>query len=157
MMYFWTWQWLNQICCCCCSVAKSYPLLPHGLQHTRPTPLSPGVCSDSCPLSQWCYLTFSSSAIPFSFCIQSFSGSVSFPMSQLFTSGGQRIRALASVLPMNIQDWFPFRLTGLFPMQSKRLLRVFSNTTIGKHQFFGGTQPSLWANSHILTWLLEKP
>ena len=152
------WQWLNQTCCCCCSVAKSYSLLLHGLQHARLfcTPLSPGVCSDSCPLSQWCHQTTSSFVVPFS-CLQSFPRSVSFRLSQLFASGGQRIRASASVLPVNIQAWFLFRLTGLISMQSTRPSRVFSNITIWKHQFLGGTQRSLWANCHILTWLLEKP
>ena len=131
---------------------------PHGLQHTRlscPSP-SPGACSNSCPLSQWCHPTISSSLIPFS-CHQSFPASGSFLMSQPFTSGGQSIGALASasVLPMNIQDWFPLELTGLI-LQSKGPSRVFSNTTVQKHQFFG-SQPSLWSSSHIHTWLLEKP
>ena len=94
---------------CCCSVAKSYPTLrPHGLQHARLPcpPLSPGVCSNSCLLSQWWYPTISSSIAPFSSCLQSFPASGSFPMSQLFASGGQSIGASASVLPMNIQDAF---------------------------------------------------
>ena len=115
-------------------------------------------CSNSCPLSQWCYPTISSSAALFSFCLQSFPASGSFPMSWLFTSGGQSIgvSALASVLPMNIQDWFPLGGTGWISLQSKGLSRVFSNTTVQKHQFFG-TQPSLQSTSHIHTWLLEKP
>ena len=115
--------------------------------------LSPRVCSSSCPLSWWCYLTISSSATLFSFCLQSFPASGYFPLSQLFASGGQSIGAStsASVLPMNIQDWLPLGLTALI---SKGLSRVFSSTTIGKHQFFGA--PSLWSNSHIGTWLLEK-
>ena len=94
-------------------------LWPHGLQHDRlPCPsLSPGVCSNSCPLSWWCYLTISSSATLFSFCLQSFPASGSFTMSQLFTSGGQSIGASASVLPMNIQNWFPLGLTGLIILQ----------------------------------------
>ena len=112
---------------------------PHGLQHSRlPCPsLSPGVHSNSCPLSQWCHPTISSSVAPFSFS-QSFPASGSFPMSQLFTSGGQSIGAStsASVLPMNIQDWFPLGLAGLISLQSKGLSRVFSNTTVQKHQFF---------------------
>ena len=114
-------------------------LKPHGLQHARLLcpPLSPRVCSDSCLLSRWCYLTISSSATPFSSCRQSFWASGSFPMSQLFTSGGQSIgaSASASVLPMNIQSWFPLGLTGLIPLQSKGLSRVFSSTTVWKYQF----------------------
>ena len=138
----------------------SYSLWPHGLQHARllcPPP-SPIVCSNSSPLSQWCYLTISSSATPFSFCLQSFPALWSFSMSWLFTSGGQSIRASAStsVLLMNIQDWFPLGLTGLISLQSKGLSRVFSNTTVQKHQFFS-TQPCLWSSSHIHTWPLEKP
>ena len=138
---------------CCGSVAKSCLTLcdPHGPQHTRlPCPsLSPGVCSNSCPLSQWCHPTISSSATFFSSCPQSFPAG-SFPMSQLFTSGDQSTGAWssASVLPMNIQDWFSLGLTGLISLQSKGLSRVFSSTTVRRHQFFG-TQPSLWSNSHI--------
>ena len=132
----------------------------HGLQQTRllcPS-LFPGVYSNSCPLIQWCHPTISSSATPFSSCPQPFPASRSFPVSQLFTSSGQRIgaSASASVLPMNIQRWFPLRLTGWISLQSKGLSRVFSNTTVQKHQFFGA-QPSLWFNSQINTWLLEKP
>ena len=89
-------------------------------------------------------------------CPQSIPASRSFPMSRLFTSGGQCIGASASALPMNIQDWFPLGLTGLISLLSKGLSRVFSNTTVQKHQFFSA-QPSLWFNSHICTWLLEKP
>ena len=132
----------------------------HGLHHTRlPCPsLSPTVCSDSCPLSQWCYPTISSSVIPFSSCLQCFPASGPFPMSWFFASGGQSTgaSASASVLPMNIQDWFPLRLIGLISLQSKGLSRVFSNTTIQKHQFIS-TQLSLQSNSHIHTWPLEKP
>ena len=115
------------------------------------------VCSDSCSLSQWCYLTISSFATPFSFCLQSFLASESFPMSQLFASGSQSIAAsaLASVLPVSIQGWFPLVLTSLISLLSNRLSRIFSST-IWKHQFFGA-QPSLWSNSHIHTGLLEKP
>ena len=118
----------------------------------------PRACSNSCTLSQWCHLTISSSVVPFSSCLQSFPASGSFPMSQFFTSDGQSIRvsASASVLPMNIQDWFPLGWTGWLSLQSKGLLRVFSNTTVRKHQFFSA-QLSLWSNSHIHTWLLEKP
>ena len=127
-------------------------LQSHGLQHARlpcPSP-TPGACSNSCPLSWWYHPTISSSVVPFSSCLQSFPGSGSFPVSQLFASGGHNIRALvsASVLSMNIQGWFPLGLTGLISLQSKGLSRVFSNTTVQKHQFFG-TQPSLWSNSHI--------
>ena len=110
------------------------------------------------PLSQWCYLTISSSAVLFSFCLQSFPASGSFPMSRFFPSDGQRIVALASAsgFPINIQDSFPLGLTGLISLQSKGLSGVLSRTTIWRHQFFG-TQPSLWSNSHIHTWLLKKP
>ena len=96
--------------------------------------------------------------VPFSSCLQSFPASGSFPMSPLFASGGQNIgaSASASVLPMNIQDWFPLGLTGLISLQSKWLSRVFSSTTIRRHQFFK-VQPSSWSNSHIHTWLLGKP
>ena len=122
------------------------------LQHTRlpcPSP-TPRDCSNSRPLSWWCHPTISSSVIPFSSRLQSFPASASFPMSQFFSSVGQSIRvsASSSVLPINIQDWFPLGLTGLISLQSKGLSRVFSNTTVQKHQFFG-TQLSLWFNSHI--------
>ena len=134
-------------------------LQPNGLQHTRlPCPLlSSETCSNSCPLCQWCHLIISSSVVPFSSCSQSFPASGSFPRSQLFTSGGQSIRASASaeVLPVNIQGWFPLGLTGLISLQSKGLSRVFSSTIVQKHQFFGA-QPSLRSNSHIHTGLLEK-
>ena len=119
--------------------------------------LSPGVCSDSCPLSRWCYLIISSSVAPFSSCPQSFPASGSFPLSQLFASGGQSIGASASVsiLPMTIQNWFPLGLTGLSSLLCKGLPRVFSTTTVQKHQFFGA-QLYLWSNSHIRIWLLEN-
>ena len=135
-------------------------LWPHGLQHTSlscPLPTL-GACSNSCPSSQWCHPTISSSVVPFSSCLWSFPASGSFPRSQLFTSGGQSIGVSASalVLPMNIQDWFPLGLTGLISLQSKGLSIVFSNTAVQKHQF-SGVQLSLWSNSHIHTWLLEKP
>ena len=108
------------------------------------------VCSNSPPLSQLCYLTISSSPVPFFSCLQSFPASGSFLMSQLFTSGGQSIGASASarILPMNIQGWFPLGLTGLISLQCKGLSRVFSSTTVQKHQFFSA-QLSLWSNSHI--------
>ena len=132
----------------------------HGLQHTRlpcPSP-TPRSYSNSCPLNQWCHPTISSSVIPFSSHLQYFPASGSFQTSQFFTSGGQSIgiSASASVLPMNIQDWFPWGWTGWISLQSKGLSRVFSNITDQKHQFFGA-QLSLWSNSHIQTWLLEKP
>ena len=123
----------------------------HGLQYARlpcPSP-SPRVFSNSCPLSRWCHSTISSSIIPFSSCFQSFPASGTFPMNWLFASGGQSIAASASatVFPINIQGWLPLGLTGLIFMLSKGLLRIFSSTTVWKHQFFG-TQPSLWSNSH---------
>ena len=111
---------------------------------------------DSCPLSWWCHTTILSSVIPFSSCVQSFPSSGSFSMSQFFISSGQNIGASASILPMNIQDWFPLGLTALISLQSKELSRVFSSSTVQKHQFFG-TQPSWLSNSHIRRWLLEKP
>ena len=120
-------------------------LWSHGLQHVGlpcPSP-SPGACSNSRPLSLWCHITISSSVVPFSFCLQYFPASGSFPMSQFFQSGGQSTGALASasVLPMNIHDWLPWGLTSLISLQPKRLSRVFSDTTVQKHQFFNG-QPS---------------
>ena len=123
-----------------CSVVSD-SLWPHGLQHTRllcPLP-TPGAYSNSCPLSQWCHPTISSSVIPFSSCLQSFPASGSFPMSWFFTSGGQStgVPASASVLPMNSQGWFPLEWTGWISLQSKGLSRVFSNTTVQKHQCFG--------------------
>jgi len=139
-----------------CSHPKMLSLFSHsvlsdslwlrGLQHVRlpcPSP-SPRACSNSCPLSRWCHPTVSSSVIPFSFCLQSFPASGSFQMSQLFASRGQSIGASASVsvLPMNIQDWFPLGLTGLISLESKGPSRVFSNTTVQKHQFFN-TQPKM--------------
>ena len=133
---------------------------PHGLQHTRPPCPSPtsGLFLNSCPSSRWCHPTVSTSVIPFSSYLQSFPASVSFPVSQFFTSGGQSIGILASasVFPVNMQDWFPLQLTGSISLQSKGFSRVFSNTTLQKHQFFS-TQLSLYSNSHIHTWRLEKP
>ena len=122
---------------------------------TSPTPR---VYSKSCLSRQWCHATISSSVIPFSFCLQSFPVSGSFPMSQFFASGGQSIgvSASASVLPMNIHDSFPLGLTGLISLLSKGLSRVFSNTIVQKHQFFCA-QLSSQSNSHIHTRLLEKP
>ena len=111
----------------------------HGVQHSRlpcPSP-TPRAYSNSCPLSQWCHPTISSSVIPFSFCLQSFPASGSFPMSQLFATGGQSTGVSASVLTVNTQDWFPLGWTSWISLQSKGLSRVFSNTTVQKHQFFG--------------------
>ena len=128
-----------------CSV-MSDSLWPHGLQHARlPCPLpTPGAYSNSCPLSWWCHLTIFPSVVPFSSYLQSFPASGSFPVSQVFVSGGQRIgvSASSSIFLMNIQDWFPLKLTSLTSFQSKGLSRVFSNTTTQKHQFFS-TQLSL--------------
>ena len=141
-------------------VAKScLTLWSHRQHHVKlPCPsLSPRVCSNSWPLSQWCYPTISSSVTHFS-CSQSIPALGSFPMSWRFASGGQSIgaSASASVLPMSIQGWFPLGLTGLLSLLSKGLSRVFSNTTVQKHPFFGAL-PSLWSNSHIHAWLLERP
>ena len=134
-------------------------LWPHALQHSRPPcpSATPGVHSNACPLSQWCHPTISSSVVPFSSLLQFFPAWGSFQRSQLFTSGGQSIGASASalVLSMNIQDWFPLVQTGWISLQSKGLSRVFSNTTVQKHQFFGA-QLSLSSNSRIHTWLVEK-
>ena len=132
----------------------------HGLQHARlpcPSP-SPGACSNSCALSQWGHSTILSSVVPFFSCLQSFPASRFFLMGQLFTWCGQSIgvSASTSVLPMNIQDWFPIGLTDLISLQSKGLSIVFSNTTIQKNQLFG-SHPSLSSNSHIHTSLLENP
>ena len=129
----------------------SESLQPRGLQHTRPLCPSPipGVYSNSCPFTWWCHPTISSSVIPFSSCLQSFPASGSFLLSWLFTSGGQSIgtSVSSSVLLMNIQGWFPLGLTVLISLLSKELSRVFSSTTVERHQFFGtGTQPSLWSN-----------
>ena len=126
-------------CCCCCSVTKScLTLQSHGLQHASLIcpPWFPWVYSNSFPLTRWGCLTISSSVTPFSACPQSFPVSRSFPMSWLFASGGQSVRALASVLSVNIQGWFPLGLTGLISLLSKVLWRVFSSTTVRKHQFF---------------------
>ena len=135
-------------------------LWSHESQHTRPPCLSPtpGVYSDSC-LSSWrCHPVISSSVVPSSSCPQSLPASGSFPMSQLFTWSGQStgVSASASVLPMNTQDWSPLGWTGWISLQAKGLSRVFSNTTVQKHQFFGA-QLSSQSNSHIPTWALEKP
>ena len=135
-------------------------LRPHESQHTRPPCPSPtpGVYSNSCPSCQWCHPAISSSVIPFSSCPQCLPASESFPRSQLFTWGGQSIgaSALVSVLPMNTQYWFPLEWTGWISLQSKGLSRVFSNTTVQKHQFFGAHLSSQ-SNSHIHTRPQGKP
>ena len=134
-------------------------LWPHVLQHTRfPCPsLSPGICSNSLPLSRWCHIYISSSVALLSSCPQSFPAPESFPMGGLFTLGGQTtgVSTKASFLLMNIQCWFPVGLTCLICLLFKGLSRVFCITTVWKNQFFS-TQPSLWSNSHICTWLLKK-
>ena len=119
---------------------------------------TPRAYSNLCPLSQWCHPTISSSVIPFSSCVQSFRASEPFPMSQLFASGGQSIgvSASASVLLLNIQDWYPLGWTGWISLKSKGLSRVFSNITVQMHQFFGA-QLSIQSKSHLHKWLLEKP
>ena len=142
----------------CSAVSDSLWL--HEPQHARlccPSP-TPRIHSNPCSLSQWCHPTISSSVARFSSSPQSFPARGSFQMSQLLASGGQSIgvSASASVLPMNTQDWSPLGGTGWISLQSKGLSRVFSNTTVQKHQFFS-IQPSLWSNSHIYSWLMEKP
>ena len=142
-----------------CSVVSN-SLWSHELQNARPPYPSPtaGVSPKPCPLSQWYHPTISSSVVAFSSCPQSSPAWGSSQMSQLFTSGGQSIgvSALASFPPKNTQGWSPLGWTGWISLQSKGLSRVFSNTTVQKHQFFG-TQPSSQSNCHIHTWLLEKP
>ena len=133
---------------------------PMNHQHARlpcPSPI-PGVYSNSCPSGRWCHPAISSSVVPFSSCPQSLPASGSFPMSQLFALGGQSIgvSASTSVLPMNIQEWFPLGWTNWISLQSKGLSRVFSNTTVQTHQFFSA-QHSSQSNSHIHTWPQEKP
>ena len=135
-------------------------LQPHELQHARPPCPSPtpGIYLNVWTLSRWCWQTISSSVIPISVHFQSFPASGTFQIGQLFTSGGQSIgvSASTSVLPMNTQDWSALGWTGWISLQSEGLSRVFSNTTVQKHQFFGA-QPSSQSNSHIHTWPLEKP
>ena len=144
-----------------CSVVSN-SLRPHELQHARPPCPSPtlGVHSNLCPTSRWCHPAISSSVVPFSSCSQSLPASESFPMSQLFAWGGQnfsfKVSSSASVLPMNIQNWSPLGWTGWISLQSKGLSRVFTKITVQKHQFFSA-QVSSQSNSHIHTWLLEKP
>ena len=167
LLYVWNWLWLksrwhllwlDSVQFSCSVVSDS--LQPHELQHARtpcPSP-APGVHSNSHPSSRWCHPAISSSVIPFSSCPQSLPTSESFPMSQLVTWGGQNtgVSALASFFPMNTQDWSPLEWTGWISLQSKGLSRVFSNTTVQKHQFFG-SQLSSQSNSRIHTWPLEKP
>ena len=125
-------------------------LQPLWLWHARPLcpPLSPRVCSNSCPSSQWCYLTISSSAAPFSFCLESFPASRSFPVSQLFTSGGQSIGATVSVLPMTIQGWFPSGLTGLIPLDVQGTLK-----SLLQHHNLKAS--SLWCSTFFMVQLLH--
>ena len=135
-------------------------LWPHESQHSKPPCPSPSprVHSDSCPSNQWCHPAISSSVVPFSSCPQSLPASESFPMSQVFAWGGQStgVSALVSFLPKKSQGWSPSEWTGWISLQSKGLSRVFSNTILQKHQFFGA-QPSSQSNSHIHTWPQEKP
>ena len=139
---------------------RSDSLRPHESQHARPPCPSPapGVHPNPRPSSWWCYPAISSSVVPFSSCPQSLPASESFPMSQLFTWGGQStgVSALAPFLPKKSQGWSPLEWTGWISLQSKGLSRVFSNTTVQKHQFFGA-RPSSQSNSHIHTWPQEKP
>ena len=141
-----------------CSV-MSDSVWPHGLQHARAPcpPPTPRAYSNSCSLSRWCHPTILSSVVPFSSSIQYFLASGSFPVSQFFSSGGQSIgvSALASVLSMNIQDWFPLGWPGWISLQSKGLSGVFSSTTVQKNQFFSSL-PSLRSSSHNLTWPLGR-
>ena len=142
----------------CFSAAKSCSTLCNPMDCRLSCPLSsPRSCSNSCPLSQWYHPTISSSVISFFSCLQSFPASGSFPVILLFTSGGQSTgaSASASVLPMNVEGWFPLQLTGFISLWSKGCSRVFSSTTVLKHLF--GIQPPLWFSYHISTWLLEKP
>ena len=144
------------------SVAQSCPTLCNPINCSTPAlPFHPQLQEsypNPCPSSRWCHPTISSFVIPLSSCPQSFPTSGSFQMSQLLAWGGQRIgvSASASVLPMNTQDWSPLGWTGWISLQSRGLPRVFSNTTVQKHQFFGA-QVSSQPNSHIYTWPLEKP
>ena len=149
-VHFIVIQWLSHVWLFATPWTASY-------QDSCPSP-SPRACSNSCPLSQRCHPTISSSVTPFSSCPQSFPALESFPVSQLFTSGCHSVRASASasVLPMYIHGWFLLGLTGLISLQSKGCSRVFSSTTVWKHQFFSD-QPSLWSNSHLCIWLPLKP
>ena len=152
-MTIWSWVQFSSVAQLCPTLFNPMDCIAH-----------PGACSNSCPLSQWCHPSISSSVILFSSCLQSFPASGSFPLSQFFASDGQSIgvSASASVLPIEYSGLISFRLDWFdprdsqVPRESKRLSRVFSNTTVQKHQFFS-TQPSSWSNSHIYTWLPEKP
>ena len=139
-----------------CSVLSN-SLWSHGLKHNRPPCPSPTprVYSNPCPSHWWCHPTISSSIVPFSSCLQTFPSIRIFSNESVLRTRWPSIGVSASVLPMNIQEWFPLELTGLISLQSKGLSRVFFNTTAQMHQFFG-TQLSLWSNSHIHTWLLKK-
>jgi len=149
----------HQQCSSCCSFTQSCPTLCNPMDCSTPGfPVLHHLLELAQTHVHWVgdgHLTISSSVIPSSSCLQSYPGSGSFPVSQLFTSGGQSIGASASVPPINIQDLFPLGLTGLISLLSKGLSRVFSNTTVQKHQFFE-TQLFLWSNSYIRTWLLKK-
>ena len=152
---------IDFLCSCCCTVLSHIWLFATRWTAAGQVLLSSTVLQSllTCPLSQWCCPAISSSVAPSSFSLQSFPASGSFPISQLFASGDQSIgasSASSSGLPMSIQDWFPLELTGLVSLQSRGLSRVFSSTTIWKHQLFS-TQPSLRSISHIHTRLLEKP
>ena len=160
MMFLHTdWNWGNKWAFPLFSSAQfshlvvSNSLRPHGLQHARPPCPSPtpGVYPNSCPLSWWCYLTISSFAVRFSFCLQPFPASESFPTSRLFALGGQSIgdSVSASVLPMNIQGWFSLGLTDLISLQSRGLWRVFSSTTVWRYQFFGSQPFFIFLFSHL--------
>ena len=150
----WTSQSLSSVQFSRLVVSDSLRL--HELQHSRPPCPSPtpGIHSNSCPSSRWCHPAISSSVVPFSSCPQSLPASESFPMSQLFTSGGQStgVSALASFLPKNTQDWSPLERTGWISLQSKGLSRVFSKTTVQKHQFFGTQLSSQNLSLFIYTW-----
>ena len=159
LRFAWKFQFSKVSVQFSCSVVSD-SLWPHASQHARPPGPSPtpGVHPNSCASSRWCHPAIPSSVIPFSSCPQSLPAWGSFPMSQLFAWGGQSIgvSALASVLPKDTQDWSPLGWTGWISLQSKGLSRVFSNTTVQKHQFFGA-QISSQSSSHIHTWPLEKP
>ena len=145
---------------CCCSVAQSCPTLrnPRGAARPPCPSPSPGVCPSSCSLHRWYHPAISSSDTLFPFCLQSILASGTFPMSRLFASNDQNTGASASAsgFPVNIQGWFPLRLTDLISLLSKGLLGVFSSTTVQRHQFFG-VLPSLWSSSHNHTWPLGRP
>ena len=153
------WYWMASVQFSRSVVSDS--LRPHESQHARPPCPSPTprVYSNSSPSSRWWHPAISSSVVPFSSCLQSLPASETFPMSQLFAWGGQStgVSALASFLPKDTQDWSPLEWTGWISLQSKGLSRVFSNTTVQKHQFFGAQPSFSQSNSHIHTWQLEKP